>query len=466
MFKSSRSSYRSGRSLYQRKRNRPIPRWLILLAIPLSLITLELLVRLGAGVLGKTAELQSYQDEPSIISAYRLNYLDPFGKSYEGLSDRGRLQVRRSPVLGYRLVENQKSNSWEINPQGFRADQAIDAAKPKGETRIFVLGGSTAFGQLSSSNQTTFAAKLEERLNQQVATQKSNPGKFRPDVLPYYADELMKAMALPPRIRENRYRVINAAVPGYASSNELAQLALHVLSYKPDFIVLMNGYTDLLLPGNQEGSDIPGLESILRDAPGHFFDGLGRQFNSFVHQSFVVNGVSRMVRPPKSTPVLIPPTTDEEIPLTERLATDESELKRRVARYRNNLKQVARLTTAAKIPLIVALQPEISSREQSALQPPEKTVLERVGSSYLPQVKNGYAGLQESVEKIKQEFPRGVTTLNLYNFYANFPEQAFQDTVHLTDAANAKLADRLYEAIAPQLLLQPRPYGDSVPQGR
>jgi lysophospholipase L1-like esterase len=424
------------------------------------LIALELLVRLGAGVSGKTTELQSYEDEPPTITAYRLKYLDPTGKPYEGLSDRGRLQVKRSPVLGYRLVESQQSNSWRINAQGFRADQSLDAAKPKDEIRIFVLGGSTAFGQLSSSNQTTFAAKLEQRLNQQVATQKTNPGKFRPDILPYYADELAKAMALPPRIRENRYRVINAAVPGYVSSNELAQLALRVLSYKPDFIVLMDGYTDLLLPGDQEGSDIPELETILRDAPGHFFDGLGRQFDALVHQSFLVNGISRMVHPPKSTKLLIPPTTDDEIPLSQRLAADAPELKRRVSRYRNNLKQIARLTTAAKIPLVIALQPEISGREQSALKPDEKIIVDRVGTSYLQKVKDGYDGLQESVQQIKQEFPRGVTTLNLYNLYANSPEQAFQDTIHLTDAANAKLADRLYEAIATQLLLQPRPYGE------
>jgi lysophospholipase L1-like esterase len=457
--------------MYQRKRKRSIPRWMIFLAIPLSLVALELLVRLVAGVAGKTDTLQSYEDEPQDIRAYRLRYLDPYGQPYEGLSEQGQLQVKRSPLRGYRLVENQQNGFWKINAQGFRADDPVDPAKPRGEIRIFVLGGSTAFGQRSSSNQTTFASKLEERLNQQVAQQKTDPAGFRPDVLPYYADELAKAMALPPRIRENRYRVINAAVPGYASSNELAQF-LYVSSYKPDLIVLMNGYADLLLPGNQEGADVPGLENILRDAPGHFFAGLGRQFDTLVHQSFLVNGLSLIWPSQDSTVVLIPPVSDVDLPLSQRLANDPTELNRRVFRYRNNLRRIARLSTTDKIPLIIALQPEITGRTQSALKPEEKekTILDLVGATYVQQVKQGYAKLQESVQQVQQEFPKGVTVLNLYNFYPtdskSFSGPAFQDTIHLTDKANEKLADRLYQAISPQLLLQPRPYGESIPPSR
>lgn len=354
-FRSSRKSSWSSRSLYQKKKAFP-KRW-ILLSIPLVLIGLELLTRLLVGVTGKTAELNAFQGEPLNLTAYRLKFLNQSGQPFDGLPDHGQLTARRSPVLGYRLVGNQQNAVWKINEQGFRADQALSLDKPKDEVRIFLLGGSAAFGQLSSNNRATIAAQLESRLNQQVTAQKATPNKFRPDTLPYFADELEKALKLPPRIRETRYRVINAAVPGYASGNELAQFAFDVLPYKPDAIVLMNGYSDLLLPSTQEGVDVPNVEALLESAPRHLMVSWGNQLNQFFHQFYLVKGVQYWVlRPQMALKQMIPPI---ETPVQDRLTTDAKELDRRSDRYRQNLQQVSRLASAAKIPLFVALQPEV-----------------------------------------------------------------------------------------------------------
>ncbi|MGA7938009.1 MAG: SGNH/GDSL hydrolase family protein, partial [Kovacikia sp.] len=371
--------------------------------------------------------------------------------------NQGRLKVKYSPLMGYRLVGNQQSNVWGINDQGFRSSDPIAPAKPKDEVRIFVLGGSTAFGQLSSNNQTTFANKLETLLNQQVATQKGNPKKFRPDVMPYFADELAKAMALPARIREVRYRVLNAAVPGYMSGNELSQLSLQVLAYQPDFVVLVDGYADLLVPSTQEGTDIPGNEELLTHATGHFFSNLNQSLKHGIYQSYLVRGFQYWVlRPQDAIHQLIPPAGNE-VALPQHLAADPQELNQRVARYRNNLEQIARLTSAAKIPLILALQPEITSRNPNNLSPHEKKILDQLEPTYTERVKEGYAQLQQSVDQVKGDFSKGLITLNLNNAYANFAGEAFQDAIHLTDEANTVLANQLYEMIAKQLLVQPKP---------
>ena len=455
MIRSSRNANRSSWKPYQKKRQ--FPRfWLVLLAVPLTLVALELLMRLGVGISGKTAELSAYEGEAQKTTAYRLKYLDRAGKAYDGLPDRGRLKVERSSLMGYKLLPNQENQYWRINAQGIRSDQSINSAKPKDEIRVVVLGGSTAFGQLSSSNQTTFASRLETRFNQQVAGQKKDPSKFRPDILPYFADELTKAMALPARIRESNYRVINAAVPGYASSNELAQFALQVSSYKPDFIVVLNGYTDLLLPSNQEGADIPNIESFLENSSHHLTTGLSQQFKRLVYQSFLIRGFQNWVsRPQDATTFMIPPDVDANP--SQRLSSSDGELNQRVSRYRNNLQQMVRLATAAKIPIVVSLQPEITSRTPSKLTAPEKKILDQLGSDYPQRIRAGYAQLQKSTEQVKQEFPKGMTALNLYDLYTTAPGQAFQDPIHLTDEANIKLADRLYEAIAPLLLMEPKP---------
>lgn len=465
MFRTSRKSYRSSLSSYQKKK-KSLPRWVILSAIPIALITLELLARLIIGMIGKAPELAAYDSEPLKVTAYRLNYLDQSGAAYDGLPDRGRLNAKRSPLMGYKLVGSQTNSFWQINEQGFRDSQPVAQTKSKDEVRIFVLGGSTAFGQMSSSNQSTFATQLETRLNQQVATQKTNSAKFRPNVLPYYADELTKAMALPPRIRDSRYRVINAAVPGYASSNELSQLALQVLSYKPDFIIVMDGYADLLLPSTQEGADIPGIESLLDNSFGHFTTALSERFKNWISQSFLVKSVQYWVlRPQDSLKLLIPPATDDAQPLAQKLPANADELDRRVSRYRNNLEQIVRLASAAKIPIVLALQPEITSRNVNTLAPQEKKILDQVGQPYTQRVKAGYTELQRAIAQVKQQFPQGVTTLNLYEG-TNFQGESFYDTVHLTDAGNTAIANRLYDTIATSLTLQPKPYADQSPPGR
>ncbi len=462
MLKSSRRPYRSSYGLNRRKK-RPFPwLWVALISIPLTLIVLELLMRLVTGFTGKVTELEAYQGEPLLITGYRLKFLNSSGEPYDGLPAQGRLAVKHSPLMGYRLVSNQQSNFWKINEQGFRAEQAIAPEKASDEVRIFVLGGSAAFGQMSSSNQTTFANKLETLLNQQVATQKSNPKKFRPNILPYYADELARAMALPPRIRESRYRVVNAAVPGFISSNELAQLSLQVMAYKPDFIVLVNGYGDLLVPSTQEGADIPGADTLLTHASRHFFANFNQSLKGWVYQSYLVRGFQYWgLRPHNVLQQYIPPVDDQNT-LAKNLTTDRQELDRRATRYYNNLQQIARLTTSAKIPLILALQPEITSRNPKNLSPKEKEILSQLGSTYPQQVKMGYSRLQESIERVKKEFPKGVVTLNLNDAYSGFAGEAFQDAVHLTDEGNTVLAERLYEAIAKQLLVQPRPYGGTA----
>ncbi|UBF23586.1 SGNH/GDSL hydrolase family protein [Kovacikia minuta CCNUW1] len=454
------SSYRFSR------KKRPFPRlWMILLSIPLALIVLELLMRVVVGFSGKAPELDAYQGEPLNITAYRLKYLNSSGQPFEGLPNQGRLKVKYSPLMGYRLVGNQQSNVWGINAQGFRSDQAIAPSKSKDEVRIFILGGSTAFGQLSSNNQTTFASKLETLLNQQVATQKSNPKKFRPDVMPYFADELAKAMALPSKIRESRYRVVNAAVPGYMSSNELSQLALQILTYQPNFVVVVDGYADLLVPSSQEGTDIPGNEQLLTHASGHFFSDVNQSLKRWVYQSYLIRGFQYWVlRPQDAVHQLIPPAGSEKV-LAQHLTADSKELSQRTTRYRNNLEQIARLTSAAKIPLILALQPEISGRNPKHLSPHEKKILDQLGSTYTERVKTGYTQLQQSIEQVKADFPKGVVTLNLNNAYSNFAGEAFQDAIHLTDEANTVLADQLYETIAKQLLVQPKPNSAATAPG-
>jgi lysophospholipase L1-like esterase len=449
MFTSRRNSYsknRRWRSSSQTSRQKPL---IILLSIPLILILLELLVRLLVGVAGKNAELAAYEGESAIITAYNLKFLSPSQQPYQGLPDQGSLAAQRSLAGGYSLMGKQESNFWSINEQGFRDDQPVPLAKPENEIRIFLLGGSTAFGQWNASNQATFASKLEKRLNERVAQQKRSPEKYRPLTSPYFKSELDKALTLPPRIQEGQYRVINAAVPGYASGNEIAQLALQVLPYSPDMILVLDGYTDLMLPSQNVATDIPKSEAFLNNAPGHFWTYLEQQLDEAIADTYLVKATQYWIlRPQPSVSRLSLVATEETIPLAKRLAADEEELNRRAARYRQHIKQIIRLTTGANIPLIVAVQPEITGRSTSQIDPREQEMLSELGSDYRERVQRGYAALETSRQQLQKAYPNNVKTLNFYDLYEDFPERAFYDAVHLTEAGHSVLAERFYQAIA------------------
>ncbi len=231
---------------------------LIVLSVP---IALECFARLITGVTGVADEFNQI-DEPEAVTAYRLDLRTPQGRPVTPEDLPGQLAATYHPLVAYRLVPDRNTSYWSINSSGFRDDDEIAVEKPEGEIRIALLGGSMAFGQLSSSNDTTIAEQLEKRLNDRVARQQDSPEDFQPERLPFFADRVSEVLALPPRIQPETYRVINAAVPGYASGNELAWYVQHVAAYDPDIVVMLDGYADLILPGDRWGAEGVDIERL------------------------------------------------------------------------------------------------------------------------------------------------------------------------------------------------------------
>jgi lysophospholipase L1-like esterase len=450
MFRSRRTGYR--------KSNQVLPWPLLLPAIPLGLLILELFTRLVVGVAGKSVELEAYQGAGESPTAYTLKFLGKTKRPYDGLSDRGGLAVQRQAGVGYSLVGNQESKFWRINEQGFRDDNPVPLEKPKNEIRIFLVGGTTAFGQGNANNQATLASKLEARLNARVVQQKRTPEKYRPQVLPFYKPEVEKALNLPLPLKDAKYRVINAAVPGYSSGNEVAQVALQLLPYKPDAIVALNGYTDLMLPSDQQQRDIPQIENFLDNAPGHFWTHLTQQFNYAVTNTYLYKATQAWILKPQpsvSKTTLV--ATESTAPLAEQLPVDAAELERRTTRYRDRLTQMATLTKGAKIPLVIGLQPEITGRSQAKLSSPEKALLKELGPKYKERVETGYGKLAQVSQQLQEAFPKNVKTLNFYKLDEDFSKGGFTDAIHLSEEANTVLAERIYRTLTGLSNLQVTP---------
>lgn len=175
------SSYSS--SYYnQAKRPRKFSLLWLMLSLPLILLLLELLARVFLTFMGNSDNLAKASP---LVNAYRLKFVTAKQKPIEGLANQGNLVAQRSASTGYQLVGNQKSQFLQINPQGFRDIAPVPLAKPKDEIRIFVLGGSTAFGQWNKTDQDIISQHLETLLQQRVTQQKNTQQKYRPDIFPF-----------------------------------------------------------------------------------------------------------------------------------------------------------------------------------------------------------------------------------------------------------------------------------------
>ena len=441
-------------------RRKPVRRfsWLSAIAsVALFLIILELLTRIFVDISGNRSRF-ARSPESNPIEAYKLNVVasDRTSTSPDvaretvseaNPNDLQFLQIKNTIYTGYELVGNQDSQYWQINAQGFRDRDPVPLAKPQNEVRIFLLGGSTAFGYGSSSNAATISEQLELRLQERLQQQLASPQLYKPDLLPANPEERQKSAGLPAKIKPGNYRVINAAVPGYASGNELAQVALEILKYDPDLIIVLDGYADLMLSSQEKAVEISQIQqnSANRTKGSNRFD----RFTQPVKDGSYLVQVVQDWTSSRQTENKADFVLDERLfNLVEHLPGGEQELQNRVARYIENQRQILKLSAAAKIPLIVAVQPEITGRNATQLSDFEGEIATQLGRSYIRQVRNSYPAFIEATQQLAQSFPKNIKALDLYRLTDKYPSPSFIDPIHLNEAANEKLAEQLYYAIS------------------
>ncbi|GAB4544312.1 MAG: hypothetical protein Tsb0014_38300 [Pleurocapsa sp.] len=449
----------------QRKRRRRFMGVWAIASVVLSLLVLELLIRIFMDLSGQKTELAQANIEPDIASAYTLKFVNESLEPYKTFENKGTLIAKRSLAVGYQLVGQQNSEYWQIEAQGFRDRDTVPLAKPKDEVRIFLLGGSTAFGYGNFSNNDTISEQLEVRLQQRIQQQKTSPQFYKPDVLPLDEEERKKALAKPSKIKPGQYRVINGAVPGYASGNEMAQFALQVLKFKPDVVIILDGYADLMLPSQDKAVQIPQLEAYLNDAPSYFRAYISQLVEPLESKSYLAKAVQNRWLNPENSQQKVDFLLKERLTnLAQHLPTDEAELQKRVERYLQHHQQILSLCAGSHIPLIVATQPEITGRNPSKLTPTEGEIATTLGRQYIKKVKETYPSFVEANQKLAQSFPHNMKALNLYNLSDKYPSPSFIDAVHLNETANEQVAEQLYYAIATFPKMQIAPKNPSKPK--
>jgi lysophospholipase L1-like esterase len=138
---------------------------------------------------------------------------------------------------------NYNAKGVRVNAQGFRRNANLSVAKPMGTIRIFLLGGSVAYGG------ETLYPEIDEHW------------KFldNSQTIDHYLETRLNAV-----FPQKHWEVINAAVKGYLLNQDLALFLSRVQRYKPDYLVLLDGVNDTFemieSPENEDGYNTAGFD--------------------------------------------------------------------------------------------------------------------------------------------------------------------------------------------------------------
>jgi len=199
-----------------------------LVPIIVTVITIALL---GLGLLaGRYTVIRPFKKQ--IHSHYRCETLGGF------LSDKRKKRAALSYYDSDKAVEEMDDYSWavpnvptpfvgnapkpgkhnnaSINSIQLRADNEVSLPKPFNVYRIFITGGSTAYGSGAPDQQRTIAGYLEKILNAKLTSSTNK-----------------------------KYEVLNAANPAWASTHERIMIENRLSELEPDMVISFSGNNDV-----------------------------------------------------------------------------------------------------------------------------------------------------------------------------------------------------------------------------
>lgn len=120
-------------------------------------------------------------------------------------------EMEYSSYLGYQPIAGGRGRDYTTNSNGFRYEENLNFKKEKDEYRIFVTGGSTAWGN-GVKQDWLYSTDMEQLFR------KLHPGK--------------------------KIRVIDAGVGGYVSIQERILIENRIIRFNPDMIIMFSGNND------------------------------------------------------------------------------------------------------------------------------------------------------------------------------------------------------------------------------
>lgn len=319
-------------------------------------------------------------------------------------------KMRYSAYLGYWPAASTDGEGYHTNNLGFRNDADLLGPKADNEVRVFMVGGSTAWGA-GVRQEDSYAVVLQQRLQ---------------DALP-----------------DKQVSVWVAAVGAYLSTHERIVVTNKVARLQPDAVVHLSGWNDTY-------AGYRGF-SVMDDRWDYTSSAavLGRYHRLFVYDA----DNARMMDPG-------PPTRDQhslalfyfadQLYYANKLESARLEHQGVVEDLVQNLR-IAKASVPESVQYVFALQPTIYSTgkklsEWETLLLTKNEAATPAFGAYNAAVYTLYrAQLKERLSKL------GIDSLDLDASITNEARSVFTDHVHLGDRGNRMMAEQLAKTLIPKL---------------
>jgi lysophospholipase L1-like esterase len=367
---------------------------------------------------------------------------------YRSLSEfhQKRLANELDPYRIIRLNPNHEYHGVKHNRQGFRRSSDVSREKPDNTIRIFLMGGSAAYGVNAPppfpdhwvSNEETLDVHLERILKQAY-----------------------------PAVN---FEVINAAVTGYGVHQHLIYLNQVILDYDPDMVLFLDGYNDHYYASDDYSQWEFRHLNVDEFYKPTFLNALNKFFEFGAQHSYAVAGIYSRINHLLNrglTPTRLGKTFTED---NEALDSELAELYRRTAKrtWARIDSQNVRLLQEHGIQAVVMLQPQLLFRQSKPMALSENEIREIV-IKYREEGHVEYLNFVKPLAiEIIQQTLEGTDALfiDLTDPFPDMKEQAYIDYCHLNAAGMQALAEYIYPRLKPVLAPVLEPYGIEVQVNR
>ncbi len=326
------------------------------------------------------------------------------------------------------------------NAEGFRRDADTPLTKPANTVRIFLLGGSVAYGTEG------IYPEIENR-----------PPPRGNQTIDYYLEHSLNA-----RFPEKHWEVINAAVPGYRLHQDLARLLSVVLRDQPDYVVSLDGANDigplLKAPPHYDPYLMPewapGFDQLANPAS---FGSLRMFATAWLRNNSVLVRLTQdwMVRRAtlhdhqRRALAANPKNPARWEDLTPAEQTQFTVSASQLDSYLREVRQIHAILAVDQVRDLFVLQPELllSSKPLVGTEPRLDDLTRRLeGNLYAYGLTALYPKLADELQADASD--RGYGFLNLTDAFDGMPQQAFTDYCHLTPEANQVVAERIFDILS------------------
>ena len=370
------------------------------------MVTFIIVVLLGLGLLaGRYTVIRPFKKQ--IRSHYRFETLGKF------LSDKRKKRAALAYYDSDKVVEEMDNFSWavpnvptpfvgnapkpgknnnaSINSMQLRADNEVSLPKPSNVYRIFITGGSTAYGSGAPDQKRTIAGYLAGILNSKLTSSTNK-----------------------------KYEVLTAANPAWASTHERIMIENRLSELEPDLVISFSGNNDVHWGYN--GRNI----LWFRAYADHFFLRL-------INRAYKISGYGNLV----------------DVPETEPSPEDPSLVAVRIVK---NVTLSSYVLSFKKATYFFFLQPTLAVSKKG-LTDNERRLLDDMKEKHQKEkvyFSQCYAKMDSSLKTLKID---NFYFVNLSDIFDNIDEgeDIFVDSYHFGDKGNELAAKNIFRHIKPVL---------------